>query len=230
VYTKISAAELDLHGKQHRVYCTVVCDNLQESLDLKYTQGIVSQRKNTPCFFYGKINNRELAFALSRIGITDFVKHDHVENLIDKLKRIKTQSEFRVTVHDFGIIPGVHNNYWLHKFIQFLSQDYHFLDIRSINAAADRLGISREHLCRTLRKDCPLSPKQMQRFMKHYYAAYLLSTKPEWSIKKIAYRCKFSSEYSFYKSFHKVTGLTAQTFRREKTWRDFPSLYLNKVM
>ncbi|MFQ5638460.1 MAG: helix-turn-helix transcriptional regulator [bacterium] len=112
-----------------------------------------------------------------------------------------------------SVVPEVPSVYY--------GKDDHFLKYRKVEVIARKLGISRESLTRTLKKECGICPKKFITCMRHYLAAYFLA-RTQFPVKTIARKCKFDNEHVFCKSFKSTIGLTATQFRSRHKWKDDP--------
>jgi len=205
----------------------VECD-LHELQLLEEVKMICAVSGSIPVLVYSIPVQQELLFELPKHGVHHFIPHPNTDLLMTKLHQLRDQADFRIDWNEFGIELR-RCSCWTQRFLKLISCEQNYAKLLSVKAVADRLGIRVEHLNRVCKKDTDLTPKQLLLGVKIYHLLYQLQMRPACAAKEVMQRHGFQNEHAGYKSFRKATGMTINTFRKDRQYTDFPEIYLKII-
>lgn len=104
-------------------------------------------------------------------------------------------------------------NIHVNKAIEFIQKNYQ--NFITVNDIADYVGLHRSYLSSIFQKQLHMSPQQFLLKFRITKANDLL-TKTDLPINSISYSCGYANQLAFSKAYHKVTGISPSTYRKEK--------------
>lgn len=117
----------------------------------------------------------------------------------------------RANAYDMEIREDFHTLSYVQELLYLLRKN--FAEDIKLEALAQNMNISYEHLCRSFKKVVGKSPKKFLNDLRFQHAVYLMKTSEHQAIAEIAESCGFSDMSYFAKCFRQKTGKTPSEYR-----------------